>query len=125
MGGAVIQRFRGVLAAGGAWERTPHIISQAEARAVHLALRGFKTHPHGPVDIRVDNTTVMHILQKGNTHSQALVKEADAIDRVLRSHGIRAKWCYVASEQNPADGLSRGKTVHSVDVAKGWNLRWG
>ncbi|ORC86506.1 uncharacterized protein TM35_000282220 [Trypanosoma theileri] len=124
--GALLFKDSGeVLAAGGAWEHTPHMISQAKARAVHLALRGFKPHLTGPLDIRVDNTTVMHIMKKGNTHSQALVKEADAIDKVLRLHGIRATWSYVASEQNPADGLSRGKPVHSVDLATGWNLRWG
>ncbi|ORC85230.1 uncharacterized protein TM35_000372030, partial [Trypanosoma theileri] len=96
-----------------------------EARAVHLALRGFKTHLHGPVDIRVDNTTVMNIMRKGNTHSQALVKEANAIDRVLRLHGVPAKWSYVASENNPADGISRGNTIKKSDLAKGWNLRRG
>ncbi|ORC90666.1 uncharacterized protein TM35_000084640 [Trypanosoma theileri] len=124
--GALLFKDSGeVLAAGGAWAHPPHMISQAEARAVHLALHAFKQYLHGPVDIRVDNTTVMHIMQKGNTHSQALVKEADAIDKVLRLHGVRATWNYVASEQNPADGISRGKPVHSVDLARGWNLRWG
>ncbi|ORC89558.1 uncharacterized protein TM35_000123330 [Trypanosoma theileri] len=122
--GALLFKDSGeVLAADGAWEKAPNMISQAEARAVHLASRGFKPHLTGPLDIRVDNTTVMGIMQKGNAHSQALVKEANAIDRVLCSHGIHAEWSYVASEQNPADGISRGKFIKKSDIAKGWNLR--
>ncbi|ORC92306.1 uncharacterized protein TM35_000045200 [Trypanosoma theileri] len=124
--GALLFKDSGeVLAGGGAWEHTPHMISQAEARAVHLALRGFKMHLTGPLDIRVDNTTVMNIMQKGNTHSQTLLKEANAIDRVLRPYSITAKWSYVASENNPADGISRGKFIKKSDLAKVWNLRWG
>ncbi|KEG05256.1 hypothetical protein DQ04_24531000, partial [Trypanosoma grayi] len=75
--------------------------------------------------ICIDNTTVMHIMQKGNTHSDALVGEAGHIDRVLRDHGLNATWGYVASENNPADGMSRGAKVFPTDIAKGWDLRRG
>ncbi|ORC85244.1 uncharacterized protein TM35_000361040 [Trypanosoma theileri] len=101
------------------------MISQVEARAVQLALRGFKTHLHGPVDIRIDNTTIINIMQKENTHSQLLVKKVNAIDRVLRSHGIRAKWSYVASAKNPADGKYKDKKVNPIVLAKGVQLAIG
>ncbi|ORC85417.1 uncharacterized protein TM35_000351610 [Trypanosoma theileri] len=124
--GALLFKDSGeVLAAGGAWRRSPEMISQAEARAVHLALREFNMHLAGPLDIRVDNTTVMNIMQKKNTHSEVLVAEVGAIEKVLRSHGISATWSYVSSEHNPAHRISRGEHIKQLDVAKGWNLRWG
>ncbi|ORC93273.1 uncharacterized protein TM35_000011500 [Trypanosoma theileri] len=122
--GALLFKDTGeVLAAGGAWERAPHIISQGEARAVHLALRAFEAHLVDPLHICVDNTTVMNTMRRGITNSDALVEEASAIDKVLQECNIQATWSYVASENNPADGISRGKSIKEIDVAKGWYLR--
>ncbi|KEG06395.1 TcC31.12 [Trypanosoma grayi] len=124
--GALLFKGSGeVWATGGAWEKAPHIIAQAEARAVGLALLAFKGNMPITLHICIDNTTVMHIMKKGNTHSDALVGEAGLIDRVLRDQGLHASWDYVASKNNPADGISRGAKVLPTDIAKGWDLRRG
>ncbi|KAH9598804.1 hypothetical protein LSM04_001780 [Trypanosoma melophagium] len=68
--GALLFKDTGeVLATGGKWEKAPHLISQGEARAVHLALRTFEAHLVDSLHICVDNTTVLNIMKKGNTHS--------------------------------------------------------
>ncbi|KEG06111.1 putative protein kinase, putative,serine/threonine protein kinase [Trypanosoma grayi] len=90
---------------GGAWEKAPHIIAQAEARAVGLALLAFKGNLPITLHMCIDNTAVVHIMKKGDAHSDGLVGGAGLIDRVLRDQGLHATWGYVASENNPSNGI--------------------
>ncbi|KEG10835.1 hypothetical protein DQ04_03251130 [Trypanosoma grayi] len=107
------------LIAGGAWNKAPHMIFQAEARAVHLALRALRRQLEGPLHICGDSAAVAHIMTTSNAHSEALVREATAINRALWDLKVGAAWRYVASRNNPADGISRGQDVKALDLAKG------
>ncbi|KEG08150.1 hypothetical protein DQ04_07891020 [Trypanosoma grayi] len=72
-GALLFKDSKEVWATGGAWGKAPHIIAQAEARAFVLALLAFKGNLSITLHLRIDNTTVMHIMRKGSTHSDALV----------------------------------------------------
>ncbi|KEG07070.1 hypothetical protein DQ04_11021000 [Trypanosoma grayi] len=75
--------------------------------------------------ICIDTAAAMHIMNKSSKHSDALAAGAGHIDRALRDQGLNATWGYVASENNPADGISSGAKALPADIAKGWNLRRG
>lgn len=87
-----------------------------------LALRAFQGSLLNNIHVCVDNTTVMHVTKKGNTHSDASVQEVSLIDHVYLEEGIEALWDYVVSLANFADGISRRRAVFPSDLAKGWNL---
>ncbi|KEG09744.1 putative protein kinase, putative,serine/threonine protein kinase [Trypanosoma grayi] len=104
---------------------SPHIIPQAEARSVGLALSAFKGNLPATLHICTDNPTVMPIMGKGSAHSDALVGEARHTDRAPREKGPNATPGYVALENNSADGIPCEVKVLPTDIAKGWGLRRG
>ncbi|PWU88485.1 hypothetical protein C4B63_72g112 [Trypanosoma cruzi] len=111
--------------AGEKWERKPFLIMQAEARAVRLALSAFSAILPSTMDVWVDNTSLQGAANKGSSKSHALTWELQRIYEFLDSRGIQAKFAYVRSAENPADGISRGRVFTLQDLAKGWNLRRG
>ncbi|KAH8619478.1 hypothetical protein ERJ75_000162800 [Trypanosoma vivax] len=58
--------------------------------------------------IGIANATSMNIMKSGRAHSDALVREPSLIDKALQKQGVQAPWDYIASAENPADGISRG-----------------
>ncbi|KAH8617748.1 putative Reverse transcriptase like [Trypanosoma vivax] len=108
-----------VCVAGNAWDREPHCISQGEARAVPLALTSLAEAMPKNLHICIDNTAVMNIIKKGNTHSDALMRVPSLIVKALQGQGVQASWAHIASAENCADGISRGNRLGKADVAKG------
>ncbi|PWV06149.1 putative target of rapamycin (TOR) kinase 1 [Trypanosoma cruzi] len=109
--------------AGGKWEKKPFLITQAEARAVRLALSAFSAILPSTVDVWADNTSLQGAANKGSSKSHALTRELQRICEFVESRGIQATFAYVRSAENPADGISRGRVFTLQDLAKGWNLR--
>ncbi|KAG8340467.1 hypothetical protein TRVL_08706 [Trypanosoma vivax] len=105
--------------AGGVWDREPHCIAQGEARAVSLALSSFAEATPRNLHICINNTTVMNIMKEGNTRSDALVRERLCINKALQEQCVQPCCDRIASAENIDDGISRGKRLRNVGVAKG------
>ncbi|KAH8617061.1 hypothetical protein ERJ75_000414900 [Trypanosoma vivax] len=73
----------------------------------------------------ISNAMAMSIMKKGNAHSTALVREPSLIDKALQEQCVQASSDCTSSADNPADGISRGNRLRSVDVASGWRMRRG
>ncbi|KPA75766.1 putative target of rapamycin (TOR) kinase 1 [Leptomonas pyrrhocoris] len=114
-----------VFVAGGRWHTPPVMIMEAEARAVRLALTAFAAKIHRRVHIHVDNTSFLFSARKAHTKSWALASELRAIYALVDARGWIPSFEYVRSEDNPADGLSRGRPFEIHDWAKGLDLRRG
>ncbi|KAG8343052.1 putative protein kinase, putative,serine/threonine protein kinase [Trypanosoma vivax] len=100
-----------VCAAGGAWEREPHCISQSKARTVSLALSSFGETVPKNLHICICNVTVMNIMKKGNGHSDTLVRVPSLIDKALQKQGVQVSCAHIASPENAADGISCGSSL--------------
>ncbi|KAG8347590.1 hypothetical protein TRVL_01565 [Trypanosoma vivax] len=59
----------------------------------------------------------MNIMEKGSTHSDALVCGPSLIDKASQEQGVQASWGYIA--ENPADSISRENKPRNVVNTKG------
>ena len=94
-------------------------ISAQEAWAPQLALRAFtplfRDQNITQLDLLVDNTSVEHTLQKGNTSCEHMVEPIRRFwQQSIRTH-LRVRLAYISTAVNPADSLSRGL---ALDIGK-------
>ncbi len=78
------------------------MIAELEAKAVVRALHAFEVSPTTPIDLVIDNTTVLYSIVKGRSASFWLNKHISTItEYTIKSVS------YIRSADNVADGLSR------------------
>ena len=88
-------------------------INELEARAVDKAIESFKEDIRGRrVLLLIDNSSTCAVLKKGHAHAFKLNSARnETLVRLNNLRPISVKVQQVESARNPADALSRGKTV--------------
>ena len=71
------------------------------------------------VKVVVDNTSVIAAVAKGAAHEEQLNAEVAQLVDALRAMEIGVTFAYIASGENPADGISRGRDVTWAEIATG------
>jgi hypothetical protein len=115
--GAVLCTAAGDIAHyAGKWTHIPGLehelassdINALEMKAVDLAVGRFRAQlRNAPVLILVDNTSTMHVLRKGHAREHRFNKYA--ADALTNLSGLGEVFVgYIATDENPADPLSRG-----------------
>jgi hypothetical protein len=98
---------------GGKWKVPPHNIADAEMAAVQEAILRFEHILRGRgVLICVDNTSVLHVLEKRRSTVTSLTVIVKAIERTMRENQISFEVRWVPSGLNPADGPSRSQPIN-------------
>ena len=112
--------FNGRIVFGGMrWSRqVEDNMPELEATAICIALEtlskfGFRTKG---ATLYTDSMTAIHAEQKG--HSKSLM--LNRMVGITRTHNVILR--HVRSEENPADGISRGCPVSEEDIRKLGNL---
>lgn len=115
--GAVLCHADGRLAiAGGKWEDKTHThrdIAVLELRAVQHALQMFTRQLASSESLRivVDNTSVKAALHRGQARSDKLIPDLQDILTTPTWKSKNISVAYIASLNNPADAISRGKKI--------------
>ena len=112
-----------VAISGAAWpddtDTTSGNMAALEAQAVTSAIFEFADRLliHKNVELRIDNTSVTAAVRRGVARSANVNERIAPALRWLADNDIAYTVSYVASDDNPADAPSRGKSTTSAEVA--------
>ena len=119
-GAVLVDHNNQVRIAGDRW-RVPFVnVNEAECTAVLEGLTVFsKFFPgHSLITVVVDNTSVMHCVNKGSTKSEDMNTKLSSIVKMCAERVWKLKVSYIRSKENPADPPSRA--IWGTELAKGW-----
>jgi hypothetical protein len=107
----------------GAWAAPPTThINFLELVAVSRAVR--QAPEHSRLLLWVDNTCTVEWLRRGTSRTRFACVLLVKIEKTLQERGCTLEVDYVRSEDNPADGISRGESAPSHVRVPEWEYRW-
>jgi hypothetical protein len=116
-GAVLILSSQELFVAGDVWRQrfTPEEINKFEAHALNYALQAFSRvlAQSGDTDVTivVDNTSVQAGVRRGHAKSAAVNEALIPVLRSLQQLHCEVRVAYIASKDNPADSISRGRPL--------------